>query len=181
MRVGPNTLERYSGVAQTLHWVIALLVISMFVLGLSLDNYKGAEKLWWVNIHTTAGLVLFALVILRLFWRIGHRPPSMPEGTSDLVRVSGTSTHHLMYLLLFAGPIVGIVAYVWHGRVFDFGQFKVDLGVASTKTIYEPAEVYHKYLIFTLMGLVGLHVLASLWHHFIRRDGLLWRMLPGGR
>ena len=181
MTGGTDKIERYSGVAQALHWLIALMVFGMFALGLTLDGAPRATKTWWVNIHVVAGLSLFTLVILRLLWRIGHKPPPPVEGTGNLLRIAGTATHHLMYLLLIAGPIVGVVAYVWHARVFDFGFFELDFGVPITKSIYEPAENIHSYIIFTLMGLVALHFLAALWHHFVRRDGLLWRMLPGGR
>ena len=170
---------RYSTLAQALHWIIALTVLGMFVLGLSFDSVPRGTKTWWGNIHTVVGLVLFALVLFRLFWRVGHKPPPLPEGTSDLVRISSTAMHHVLYLFMVVIPIIGIVAYVWHARVFDFGLFKLDFHVANTKTIYEPAEDLHKYLVFTLMGLVGVHFLAALWHQFIKKDGLILRMLPG--
>ena len=79
---------------------------------------------------------------------------------------------------MLALPVVGIVAYVWHGRVFDFGLFKLAFGVASQKGIYGPAEEIHELLAYALMGLVGLHVAAALWHHFIARDGIFARILP---
>ena len=173
-------IARYSGFAQALHWTIAVVIFGTFTLGLLFESIPRATRPWWINLHTV-GLFLFALVLFRLFYRVGHKPPPAPEGTSDLVRRAGTASHHLMYLLMIAIPIVGIVAYVWHARVFDFGLFKLDFGVANTKSIYDPAEQIHKYLGFTLMGLVGLHILASLWHHFFQKDGMLWRMIPGGK
>lgn len=171
----------YSGFAQALHWLIAIAVFGMFFVGLTLDGAPRATKVWWVNLHTCVGLVLFAFVLYRLYYRIGHKPPPLPEDTSDLVRKLGAASHHLMYFFLIALPIVGVVAAVWHARAFDFGLLKLDFGVANTKSVYEPAEELHKYLAFTFMGLVGLHFLASLWHHFLQKDGMLWRMLPGGK
>ena len=175
------SIARYTGFAQFMHWLIALTIFGMFALGLTLDGAPRATKTWWVNIHTCVGHVLFAFVLYRLFYRISHTPPPLPAGASDLVRRLGTASHHLMYLFLIAIPIVGIVAAVWHARVFDFGLFQVNFGVANTKSIYEPAENIHSYLVFTFMGLVVLHFLASLWHHFFQKDGMLWRMLPGGK
>ena len=67
----------------------------------------------------------------------------------------------------------------WHARVFDFGFFKLDFGIANNKAVYDPMEQVHKNLAFLLIGLVVLHALAALWHQFIKRDGLLWRMWPG--
>ncbi len=181
MNANVATINRYSCFAQAMHWLIALVIFGMFALGLSFDSVPRGTKTWWVNIHTTVGLVLFAFVLFRLFYRIGHKPPPPPQGTSDFIRKAGAASHHLMYLFLIVIPIVGVVAYVWHARVFDFGLFKIDFQVANAKSVYEPAEDLHKYLVFTFMGLVALHFLASLWHHFIKKDGMLWRMIPGGK
>jgi len=170
----------YSTPARILHWLLALMIFGMFILGLSFDSIPRATRLWWINVHTVAGLLLFALVLVRLFWRIGHAPPPLPEGTSDLVRRASTGVHHLLYLLMVVIPIIGIVAYIWHARMFDFGLFKLDFGVPNTKSVYEPAENIHKLLAFVLIGLAVLHAVAALWHHFVKRDGLLWRMWPGG-
>jgi cytochrome b561 len=170
----------YTSSARILHWLLAVLIFGMFALGLAFDSIPRATRLWWINMHTVVGLLLFALVLFRLYWRIGHKPPPLPEGTSDLVRRASTGMHHLLYLLMVVIPIVGIVAYIWHARVFDFGLFKLDFGVPNTRSVYGPAEDIHKYLVFTLIGLVVLHVLAALWHHFIKRDGLLRRMWPAG-
>ncbi len=179
MHTKSSGAERYTRLSQWLHWLIALMVFIMFALGLAFDSIPRAARLWWINLHTTFGLVFFALVLLRVFWRMGHAPPPLPAGSNPFVRKSSTVMHYLLYVLLIAIPIVGIVAYIWHARVFDFGIFKLDFGVTNTKSIYDPAEALHKYLAFSLIGLVAVHLLAALWHHFIKRDGLLWRMWPG--
>ncbi len=177
----PFVVDRYDTVAQVLHWLIALMIFGMFTLGLLFDSFPRASKTWWVNIHTCFGLVLFALVLFRLFYRIGHKPPALPPETSDLVRKSSSALHHTFYLLLVVLPVIGIVAYVWHGRAFDYGLFKLNFGVAANKGIYEPAEVFHQYLGYALMGLVAVHILAAVWHHWIRKDQLISRMMPGPR
>ena len=76
-------------------------------------------------------------------------------------------------------PALGIVAYVWHGRSFDYGLFQFNFGVPSNKAIFHPAEEIHQLLAYLLFGLVGLHVLGALWHQYFRRDGVLLRILPG--
>jgi cytochrome b561 len=75
-------------------------------------------------------------------------------------------------------PIIGIVTFIWHGRVFDFGLFKIDPGIKSNKAIFHPTEDWHGYLAYVLFALIGLHILGALWHQFIRRDGVLRRILP---
>ena len=74
--------------------------------------------------------------------------------------------------------MLGIVTYIWHGRVFDFFLFKVDFGVQKNRAIFHPTEDIHGYLAYTLFTVASLHALAALWHQFIRRDGVLRRMWP---
>jgi len=89
--------------------------------------------------------------------------------------------HFALYALLFVTPIVGIITFVYHGRVFDFGIFNIDFGIKSNRAVFHPTEDWHGYLAYALFALAGLHALAALWHQFIVRDGLLGRMWPSGR
>jgi cytochrome b561 len=84
-----------------------------------------------------------------------------------------------MYGLLFVIPLFGIVTFIWHGRVFDFGLFKIDFGVRKNPAIFHPTEDIHGYLAYALFALAGIHIAAALWHQFVRRDHLLRRMWPG--
>jgi cytochrome b561 len=86
--------------------------------------------------------------------------------------------HLLLYALLIVIPILGIITFIWHGRVFDFGLFQINPGVKADKTVFHPTEDWHGYIAYVLFGLAGLHALAALWHHFVRKDGVLRRMLP---
>ena len=169
---------RYDGVAMSLHWIVATLVIFVGALGLSFELIPRAIRPFWINMHTCVGLVMFGFILLRVLWRLGHPVPPPNPGWSRPVVLLSDATHILLYTLMLALPVVGIVAYVWHGRVFDFGLFKLAFGVASQKGIYGPAEEIHELLAYALMGLVGLHVAGALWHHFIARDGIFARILP---
>jgi cytochrome b561 len=87
--------------------------------------------------------------------------------------------HLLLYGLLLVTPIVGIITFVYHGRAFDFGIFKVDLGIKNSRAISHPTQDIHGYLAYAIFGLAGLHALAALWHEFRLQDGVLGRMWPG--
>jgi cytochrome b561 len=89
--------------------------------------------------------------------------------------------HVTLYALMFVIPILGIVTFIWHGRVFDFGIFQVNFGVKSNKAVFHPTEDIHGYLAYALFTLAGVHALAALWHHFIQHDGVLQRMWPSRR
>jgi cytochrome b561 len=79
---------------------------------------------------------------------------------------------------MFIIPIIGIVTFVWHGRILNFGLFQVNFGIKSNRAIFHPTEDIHGYLAYGLLALAGLHALAAVWHHFIRHDGVLRRMWP---
>jgi cytochrome b561 len=182
---GPQTLPasvgRYGGVAIGLHWSIAVLVVAAGVLGLLHDSWPKATQAFWINVHAMVGLAILALVAARVAWRLGHAPPRLPPDVGALSeRLSGPA-HLLLYALLAVIPLIGIVTFVWHARVFDFGIFKLDFGVAKNRAVFHPTEVVHGYLAYGLFGLAGLHALAALWHHFVRRNGVLLRMWPSGR
>jgi cytochrome b561 len=88
--------------------------------------------------------------------------------------------HWALYALMFVTPIVGIVTFIWHGRIFDFGVFHLDFGVKSNRAVFHPTEDIHGYLAYAIFALAGVHAAAALWHHFFQRDGVLGRMWPMG-
>jgi cytochrome b561 len=81
---------------------------------------------------------------------------------------------------MFFIPILGVVTFIYHGRIFDFGLFHIDFGVKKSSAIFGPTEDIHGYLAYALFAIAGLHVLAALWHRFYLHDGVLERMWPFG-
>ena len=175
------TPSRYSLPAIFFHWTSFALIVFVGALGLLFEAIPRPNRMFWINIHAVFGLAVLALALARIIWRRRRAPPDYPAGTPELTKRLSHPVHMLLYAMMIVLPLVGIVAYVWHARVFDFGLFKLNFGVASNKPVYEAAEEFHELLAFSLFGLVGLHGLAALWHHFVRKDGLLGRMWPGGQ
>jgi cytochrome b561 len=175
-----GTLEpqRYGPVAMLLHWSMFLLIVVVGVLGLLHDSWSKQTQAFWINVHAILGLLLWCLLFARFSWRLAHAPPALPEEAGAFSRRLSAPVHLMLYALLFVIPILGIVTFIWHGRVFDFGIFKIDFGVKSNRAVFHPTEDIHGYLAYALFALAGLHALAALWHHFIRRDGTLLRMWP---
>ena len=89
--------------------------------------------------------------------------------------------HLLLYALLLITPLLGVVTFVYHGRIFDLGVFQIDPGIKKDRNIFHPTEDIHAYLAYALFALASLHAAAALWHHFYLRDGVLLRMWPRGR
>lgn len=173
----PNPV-RYGSAAMAFHWTMAALVVVVGVLGLLHDSWSRGTQAFWINIHAVLGLLVWALLMARFWWRVRHPPPELPAHTGALARRLSGPAHLLLYMLLFVIPILGIVTFIWHGRAFDFGLFRVDFRIARNRAIFHPTEDIHGYLAYTLFTLIGIHVLAALWHQFVRRDGVLLRMWP---
>ncbi len=171
----------YGGLAIFFHWTMAVLVVVVGTLGLLHDSWPHETQAKWINIHALLGLATWVLLMFRFAWRLSHRPPDLPPDIGEFSRRTSYPVHLLIYLLLFVIPVFGIVTFIWHGRVFDFGLFRVDPHVHSNRAIFHPTEDIHGYLAYAVFGLIGLHVLAALWHHFIRHDRVLLRMLPSHR
>ena len=169
---------RYDAGAIVFHWTVAAFVLFLGGLGLLFGDIPKDSRPFWINVHGSVGLIYLALVIARLAWRAGHRPPPLPADVGALSRRASAAAHHLLYALMLLIPALGIVAYVWHGRLFDYGLFQLNFGVPSNKAIFHPAEEIHQFLAYSLFALVGLHVAGALWHQYFRRDGVLSRMLP---
>ena len=173
--------SHYGGIAMFFHWFMALLVVIVGTLGLLHDSWPRGTQARWIDVHALIGLAVWLLLMMRFAWRLSHRPPDLPPDVGEFSRRTSYPVHLLLYLLLFVIPVFGIITFIWHGRVFDFGLFRLDPGVKADRGVFHPTEEIHGYLAYTLFGLIGLHVLAALWHHFVRRDRVLLRMLPGHR
>ncbi len=172
--------DRYDVGAIAFHWAVAALIVFLGVLGLLFEDLPRQSRPFWINVHGSVGLVYVALVIARLAWRAGNRPPDLPPDVGELSRRASHAAHLLLYALMASIPMLGFVAFVWHGRAFDYGLFQIDFGVPSDRAVFHPAEEIHSFLAYALFGLAALHAAGALWHHFVRRDRVLMRMIPGG-
>jgi cytochrome b561 len=175
---GPAAMERYGSGAIAFHWTMFLLVVCVGILGLLHDSWPKQTQKFWINIHALVGLLLWFMLVARFWWRSRHRPPAPLASHGALsLRFSGTM-HFALYALLFVIPIIGMITFVYHGRILDFGLFRINFGIPSNRAIFHPTEDWHGYLAYALFGLAGLHALVALGHQFILRDRLLARMWP---
>jgi cytochrome b561 len=173
-----NGTGRYAAGAIAIHWVMALLIVGVGVLGLLHDSWPKRTQAFWINIHALLGLLVWVLLIVRFWWRSRHAPPALPPGIGEFSRRLSVPAHWLLYGLMFVLPIIGIVTFIWHGRAMDFGLFQIHFGIRSNRAIFHPTEDIHGYLAYALFALAAIHASAALWHHFVRHDGVLRRMWP---
>lgn len=179
----PATLHAaasYSAFAKTLHWLVAALLVSQFVIAaLMPDVHVGTPVDTTLSLHFSFGLVIAMLMMVRLVYRLRHpvavAPGEAPRWEQQLARAS----HHVFYAVLIAGPFLGWAAASAHGQqVSLFGVLPLPaLAPLEAKWGLLAGDV-HGLGMWTLLGLVALHGVAALYHHLVRHDGVLRRMLP---
>ena len=173
--------SRYARGARRLHWLMALLVLLAYGLILSRGQFErgSLERQWVVLSHFWVGLVVLALVLPRLWVRHRHPVPPITPTLARSLETLGRLTHYALYGFLLAQPLLGLFT-VW----LTIGAVKIP---ASTWALPSPFAVdpelakslkgVHVWLGKAFYWVIGLHVLAALWHHLIRRDDTLRRML----
>lgn len=178
---------RYTTLAITLHWVLALALVGLFVMGNYMSDLPfSPQRLKLYNWHKWAGVTILALSLLRLLWRATHRPPALPESIEGAMPAwqlrAYHATHTLMYALFFAVPLMGWAYSSAAGfPIVAFGVLPLPDFVPASKELAETLKPLHGFLAWLLALLAALHVAAALKHHFIDKDGLLQRMLPARR
>ena len=176
------SISRYSRPSVALHWLLAVLITGTFALGLYMSDLPvSPQRLKLYSWHKWAGVVILALSTVRLLVRLRGPVPqdlAMPAWQ----RGAAHATHHALYLLFFAVPLVGWAYSSAAGfPVVLFGVLPLPDFVQPDKALAEWLKPWHRNLAYLLALLVLVHVGAALKHHFIDRDGLLLRMLPGRR
>ena len=171
---------RYTLTAIRLHWLMALLMIGLFGVGLYMTGLKlSPQKLQIYAWHKWAGVTVFVLALARLAWRIGHRPPPDPAGMPRWQVVAAHGVHHLLYVLMLAIPLSGWLMSSAKGfQTVWFGVLPLPDLLQKDKALGDLLQTVHQSLNYTLAGLVLAHAGAALKHHFVDRDGVLARMLP---
>ncbi|MEP6547266.1 MAG: cytochrome b [Gammaproteobacteria bacterium] len=171
---------RYGAVAQAFHWVIAALVVTQFVLAnLAEDLPIGVHKLALLARHKSFGMTVLMLAILRVLWRLKHRPPQLPAAMKPVERMLAHSTHIAFYVLLFAMPLTGwLMSSAKNYSVSWFGLFTWPNLIGKNEAAFDLLRSTHGILSEVLFVIAVLHILAALNHHFWHKDDVLLRMLP---
>lgn len=174
------TTERYTGPAIALHWLVAALVLATIPLGLYMTELPlSPRKLQLYAYHKWIGVSVFLLAVLRLLWRLGHRPPPPPPGLPAWQRRAAQAAHGALYVLIFAVPLSGWVysSAVGVPTVY-LGLWQLPDLVSRNRDLADALKPVHVFLAYAMAALVAIHIGAALKHHFLDRDGVLARMLP---
>ena len=170
----------YTATAKGLHWLMALLIIGLLALGFYMSDLPlSPEKLQFYSWHKWAGVTVFALVWLRLLWRVTHRPPAYPISISGLQQALAHTGHLVLYVLMIVIPLSGWLMSSAKGvQTVWFGVLPLPDLIGRDKELGKQLAELHSALNIGLLLLIGGHAAAALFHHLVHKDDTLRRMLP---
>lgn len=172
--------QSYTRTAIFLHWLVALGLVGTFAVGFYMEGLPfSPSKLQLYSWHKWAGVSLFAVIVLRLIWRLTHSAPKLPGDMSPAAQFVAHAAHWALYGLMLAIPISGWLMSSAKGvPVVLFGVWPIPDLVAKNADLGDRLQDLHVVLNYTLLVIVIGHVAAALQHHFIKKDAVLARMLP---
>ena len=180
-------VSRYSRTAIVLHWVLALAIVGVFGVGLYMAKLPFSPlRLKLFNWHKWVGMSLLGLSVLRLVWRLSHRPPALPARIATAMPAwqhwAHEATHVALYVLFFTVPLFGWAYSSAAGfPIVVFGVLPLPDFVSPDKALAALIKPWHEFSAFALVGLALLHAAAALKHQWWDRDDLVSRMWFGRR
>lgn len=170
----------YTATAKTIHWLMAVLLFGLLALGFYMKDLPlSPEKLQYYSWHKWAGVAAFLLVFVRLAWRVGHRPPALPDSMPKPMQLVAHAGHLTIYLLMIAIPLTGWLMSSAKGfQTVWFGVLPIPDLLGKDKELGDLLALVHKSLNFLFIAALAGHIGAALKHHFIDKDDILTRMLP---
>lgn len=174
-----NTAQAYGSLAKFFHWLMFLLLLGA-IIGGNLDAAMpdGPEKAEALAQHKSFGVLILAVLLLRLFWKLINPTPEHARDIPGWQQSASTLVHWGLYVLMFAQPISGILMSQSFGYpVAVFGLFDVPTLVAENKSFAKIVHEVHQINWILLAALAIGHLLVSLHHHFVRKNDVLRRML----
>lgn len=178
MHTSDIAAPRYDRRTIALHWASAALIGCLWVLGETIDLFpKGEPRIAARSLHIVLGVGLALVLIARLAWRAGGRAARLPPAGAGRLDALASLTHKALYGLVIMAVVLGI-ANAWVRGDTVFGLFRIPAFDPGNKDLRESVEDWHGLAANVLLFAALLHAAAALAHHFVRRDGVLRRMLP---
>lgn len=181
--IGENTnrSERYGLTAIALHWVMALLIITLLVLGYYMtDIPKGVpNRADYFNLHKSLGVLAIVLIMFRLGWRRSHPVPKLPTNVSGWTVTAAWWCHLLLYICMVLQPLTGYLSSSFNKYGVKFFGVELPKWGWESPVLRDLFMKFHHLIAVLLVALVLVHVLAAFKHLLLDRDRVFQRMLPG--
>ncbi len=193
------TNNHYTKTAIVLHWLIGIAILAMFGLGwymselpkdapkamafdlfdLGIYNWQLTEEVsprtFYFNLHKSIGVTLLGLIVLRIIWRITHRPPALLDSLSAAEKKLATAGHHALYLLMILVPVTGVLMALY--SKYGLKWFCTDLFAGlDNPAMRDTFKEAHEFLGVVMLLVIIVHVLGAIKHKLIDKDGTMDRM-----
>ncbi|HZZ68910.1 MAG TPA: cytochrome b [Phenylobacterium sp.] len=171
---------RFDAVSRAFHWISVALIVVLFASAWSLSLARdGEEAAQLLTLHRSLGVTIWVVALARLTWRLRFavRPP-LPRSLPAAQRLAAAVTEGALYVLMLVQPITGLVQSLARGKPFQLFIFEAPRVMARDKPLVSLFHEIHEATAWLLLGLIGLHVAAALFHGLVRRDGVLRSMAP---
>jgi cytochrome b561 len=177
-----NTALSWGSVSRWFHWILGTAVIGMIAYGWWMNHFPArADRYFYRSIHADIGYVILLLTAIRLVWRTVNPVPGQPKEMPHWQRLAARINHWALYLVTILVAMLG-----WaHSGARDpnyaswFGLFNLPQFTSPDRVAAGAYEERHIFFAYVLLALIVLHVAAAAWHHFIRRDRVVVRMVSG--
>ena len=172
----------YDATARVLHWLTAAMVLAIIPGGLYMANGpEGPLSDFVYHLHRSLGVVLIPIILIRLVYRLTHPAPPLPADIPASQRFAAEAVHWTLYALLVVQPFVGWIATsAYRAPILVFWLFELPPIWPEDRPFSEQLFVVHKAFGVAVLVLAAGHIGAALFHHFVRRDAVLLRMVRGG-
>ena len=179
MTYGTRT-DHYPATSKLLHWLVAACVLITAGLAVAMTRIdKGPTQDTLYNLHKSFGVLILILMLLRLINRLAAGALAPETEIDPWQKTVSSIVHSSLYVLLLAMPVVGYVANSAYGATTSFfGLFELPMMVSKNEGLATQLFTLHRWVGWFVILLVLTHIGAALYHHFIRRDAVLKRMLP---
>ncbi len=176
-----NSSVEYGSVAKLFHWRLFVLIVSLLAVGIFMANQTFTPEIFTLyKWHKTIGVVALVLVVGRLIWRFMSPPPPLPTETPALEKWAAHGTHFLIYAAIVIIPVSGwLMSSAAPFPNLIIGDIQLPALIEQNEEASKFWSTVHYWAGRALIALLALHVSAALFHHFVRKDQILRRMLPG--
>lgn len=177
IRASVDAHWKYSPPAVVLHWLVALLVVTLFGLGwymMSIERQPGSD--WYFNLHRSLGLTVGFLILARLLWRATHRPGDLPASVPWWEKQISLAAHWLLYACMLVMPLTGYLGAAYNKSGAAFFGYKLPFWGVPTRELSKLFFTIHESLVWVFVAVIVLHALAGIKHLIIDKDRVFQRM-----
>lgn len=177
-----NTSSAFGAVTKLLHWTTVVLIVCIITIGLTMSDMENSpDKFRLYGLHKSMGITVLFIVCFWSVWRLVNIKPALPDTLGPLQKRGVSATKYVLLTFLFAMPLTGWgISSAAGFPVAVFDLFTMPNLLAPDKALAKDLGEIHETLAWILMGVVAVHALAALVHHFYFKDTVLRRMLPFG-